>query len=195
MRTEAEVRRALTAAHYKRFIKDHRPVKLHEYWDDTTGSCGLHANFVLSELGLKEDGEFEEVRDIDTILKELEKGHVLTFLHNYTTDAQFLKLPKDNRYGNHMFTLLKGGSKYFMTQAYLHKYGHSLRVLTRAEVAKMLDDILHFHSDYDTTKTWADIDISLHKKYFGTELRLWPNLPVQPHRKVHGIRLFVEHAR
>lgn len=195
--SEAHIRKHLSTANYDSFLRKEYPKEGQEYWDPQTGSCGFHARFVYESLGVKEVKEFEEVKtkDIDKILDDLDKGFVLTLLHNYPTDARFFDMPKDNRYGNHIFTLVKGGAKYFMTQAYLHRYKHSLKAFSRESVKAMLADLLLHHSDPDNTKLWKDIDLSLHKKYFLTDLRIWPDLPVLPHRKVHGITLFVEKAR
>ncbi len=82
------------------------------------------------------------------------------------------------------------GSHYFLSQGYLHKYKHSLRSYTKEEVKNMLEDIITNHSDYENTKKWKDIDISLHKKYFMTDLRLFPDNPPLPERKVNQIVLF-----
>ena len=198
MRTEADVKKVLSDAAYKTYLKDHYPKEVKPedkvYWNPKTGSCGFHARFSLEALGVKGRDDYTLVKPttIPKILSELDKGKVFSFLHNYPTDAKFSHLPKDNRYGNHMFVLVKGGDKYFVSQGYLHKYRHSLTPMTRSEVETMLKDLITKHSDYDNTKTWGDLDLSLHKKYFHTDLRLFPDLPVKPHRKVNGIVLLVE---
>lgn len=196
-RTEKEVREALTAAKYQSFLDTRYPktVAPHEksYWNPKTGSCGFHTRFTYDTLGLKEkDYTLVNLKDIEKILSDLDKGEVIGFLHSYANDAQYFDLPKDNRYGSHVFAMLKGGDKYFLSQGYLHKYKHSLTSFTRAEVVKMLEDIIVKHSDYENTKTWADIDLSIHKKYFKAEARAFPDKPLLPHRKVNGVRLFME---
>ena len=201
MRTEEEVRQLLSESKYKHYLKENYPkeVKAQEkiYWNPTTGSCGFHARFTLEALNVKgrDDYKLVKQKSIPALLARLDKGEVLVFLHNYPTDATFSKLPKDNRYGNHIFVLVKGGNKYFLSQGYLHKYTHSLTAMTREEVSKMFQEIIEHHSDYDNKKTWSDIDVSLHKKYFKTPLRLFPDSLPKPSRKVHGIVLFVESTK
>ena len=197
-RTESEVRDALTAARYQSFLNTKYPktAAKHEkpYWNPETGSCGFHTRFTYEALGVKGTGDYKVVKPKDTekLLNALDDGEVLGFLHSYPNDAVYFTLPKDNRYGNHVFAIVKGGTKYFVSQGYLHKYKHSLTAMTREEVAQMLRDIIEKHSDYDDTKTWADIDLGVHSKYFKVEARVFPDRPFLPHRKVHGIRLFVE---
>lgn len=198
MRTEQEIRHLLSGKRYKNYLEEKYPKEPKfvdkVYWNPKTGSCGFHARFTLESLGVKgkDDYKLVKIETIPTLLTRLDNGDVLSFLHNYPTDATFTKLPKDNRYGNHIFVLVKGGDKYFLSQGYLHKYAHSLTTMTREQVSKMLEDIIKNHSDYDNKKTWSDIDVSLHKKYFKTPLRLFPDSLPQPSRKVHGIVLFVE---
>ncbi len=197
-RTESQVREALTAAHYQSFLNTKYPktVAKHErpYWNPETGSCGFHARFTYEALGVKHSGDYKvvKIKDIEKLLDALDRGEVLGFLHAYPSDSVFFTLPKDNRYGNHVFVLVKGGSKYFLSQGYLHKYKHSLTAMTREEVAQMLRDIIEKHSDYEDSKTWADIDLDVHRRYFKVEARVFPDKPFLSHRKVHGIRLFVE---
>lgn len=201
LRTEAEVRKALTASAYQSFLNTSYPktVAEHEkpYWNPKTGSCGFHTRFTYHALGVKPKGDYTVVKlkDIEGLLDALDKGEVLGFLHSYPSDEEFFKLPKDNRYGNHVFALVKGGDKYFLSQGYLHRYKHSLIAMTRGEVAQMLRDIIEKHSDYENSKTWADIDLSVHKRYFKVEARVFPDRPFLPHRKVHGIKLFVEKTK
>ena len=196
MRTEKEVKEKLSLRNYSKFLNEFYPKSVSKdiqpYWDPETGSCGFHARFTLEALGVKpyRDYTLVHLKDIDSILERLEKGEVIEFLHNYPTDAKFSDLPKDNRYGNHIFVVVKGGSHYFLSQGYLHKYKHSLRSYTKEEVKNMLEDIITNHSDYENTKKWKDIDISLHKKYFMTDLRLFPDNPPFAERKVNQIVLF-----
>ena len=197
-RTENEVRTKLSAGKYASFLKAYYPkeVKADEkvYWDPETGSCGFHARFTYDALGVKGKDDYKIVyeKDIGRIVELLDKGKVLGFLHNYPTDAVYFHLPKDNRYGNHIFVLVKGGDRYFLSQGYLHRYMHSLTSLTKQGLIDMLKNLIESHSDYEGTKTWGEIDTSLHKRYFKTDLRLFPNEPVQTDRKVHGIILLME---
>lgn len=199
-RTEADVRNALTLANYQAFLEAEYPKEVspedREYWNPITGSCGFHARFTYDALGVEEKDEFRQIDsgDIEGVVGLLDKGYVLTFLHNYPTDATFTHLPKDNRYGNHIFVLVKGGEKYFLSQGYLNQYKHSLTTLTDKEVKKMLEDIMTKLSDYENKKTWAEIDPIIHKKYFKTDLHIFPNRPILKNRKVHGIVLLMETA-
>jgi hypothetical protein len=200
-RTEKEVREALTAANYQSFLNTNYPktVAKHEetYWNPETGSCGFHARFTYEALGVKGSGDYDlvKLKDIEKVLAALDKGEVVGFLHSYPNDAKYFDIPKDNRYGNHVFALVKGGDKYFLSQGYLHKYRHSLTTFTRSEVAKMLEDIITKHSDYEDTKTWGDIDLDLHTKYFKVEARVFPDKPFIRTRKMNGIKLFMEKTK
>lgn len=197
-RTEEEVRTKLSAQNYKSFLKRYYPKEVKDneklYWDPETGSCGFHARFTYDALGVKGNDDYKIVheKDSERIVEILDKGQVVGFLHNYPTDSVYFHLPKDNRYGNHMFVLVKGGDRYFLSQGYLHRYMHSLTSFSRQGLTDMLTNLIKSHSDYEGTKTWGDIDTSLHKRYFKTDLRLFPNEPVQKHRKVHGIVLLME---
>ncbi len=200
-RSEAVVRAALTESKYQSFLNTKYPktVAKHElaYWDPKTGSCGFHAFFTKEALGVKEVGDYKlvTVKKIPEILAALDKGTVIEFLHAYPSDAKYFDIPKDNRYGNHVFVLVKGGEKYFLSQGYLHKYRHSLTTFTRDEVATFLRDVIEKHSDYEDKKTWADIDLGVHTKYFKVEPRVFPDRPFIPTRKVNGIRLYMKYTR
>lgn len=201
MRTEEEVKQKLSLSNYKKFLDEFYPKSVSKdmkpYWNPETGSCGFHARFTREALGVKpyRDYTLVHLKDINSIIERLDNGEVIEFLHNYPTDSVYNKLPKDNRYGNHVFVLVKGGNKYFVSQGYLHKYKHSIKAYTRDDIKQMLEDIVLKHSDYENTKLWKDIDTSLHKKYFGTELRLFPNNPPLPNRKVHQIQLFQQRTK
>jgi len=198
VRTEKEVQTALSESEYKTFMKEHYPKEVSvadkAYWNPKTGSCGFHARFTLEALGVKGTNDYEvvDLNDIPKILSDLDKGKVMSFLHDYRDGTRYNKLPKDNRYGNHMFVLVKGGNSYFLSQGYLHKYRHSLTALSRGEVEQMISNLIQQHSDYENKKVWNDLNLGLHKKYFKVPLRLFPNEPVPLHRKVNGIVLLME---
>lgn len=181
-------------------------------------SCGGHATFVLEKLGYEtnnssETEEEEELpfdietyhpldhigtdygpvieTDIPAILKELDTGRPIVFYHDYNDymGKTYHSLPKSNRYGNHVFVIVRGGTKYFVSQAYMHRYKHSLIAYSRDEIAKMLKIIINDLSDYGRNKTWNDIDFDAYKKYFRTEYTAYPDIPFKLHSKVHGINL------
>jgi hypothetical protein len=196
IRTEAEVRKALTLAKYDRFLKEKYPRAANagqeELWNPETGSCGFHSYFTEKALGVEDYREYEPVRRtaIPWILHLLENGEVLFFLHNYLEgDHVFQKMPKDNRYPPHMFVVVKGGDKYFLSQGYLHEYTHSLVSYTREDLVKMFEEIIDGLSDFGKTKTWADLDLHIYKKYFKVNMRMLP------HRRVNGIALFMSRQR
>jgi hypothetical protein len=198
IRTEKEVLTALRESAYKAYMKEHYPKQVlaeeKAYWNPKTGSCGFHARFTLEALGVQGTNDYEvvESKDISKILSDLDKGKVMSFLHDYRDWKKYNNLPKDNRYGNHMFVLVKGGTSYFLSQGYLHRYRHSLTALSREEVEQMFTDLLNDHSDYETKKVWSDLNLGLHKKYFKVPLRLFPDEPVPLHRNVNGIVLLME---
>jgi hypothetical protein len=202
MRSEKAVKNALSLSKYTQYLKTKYPPKsdfkgFEEYYDLKTGSCGFHARFTKDALEVEDKGDIQVVylKDVDELLKELDEGAVLEFLHGYPSDAKFIHIPKDNRYGFHVFVLVKGGSKYFLSQGYLHRYKHALRAYTRSQVKEMLEQIIIELSDYENTKTWKNLDLSLHKMYFLTELTIFPDKPVLPDRKVNQIQLFVQRTK
>jgi hypothetical protein len=201
MRSESSVRNALTVNQYNKYLKLHYPKKpfkgFEEYYNSETGSCGFHARFTKEALGVENKGETKliHIKDIETILNDLDNEEVLEFLHGYPSDLKFSSIPKDNRYGFHIFVLVKGGSKYFMSQGYLHRYKHSLRAYTRTEIEEMLKNIITYLCDYKDIKLWKDIDFSIHKKYFLTDLSIFPNKPILPERKVNQIQLFLQKTK
>jgi hypothetical protein len=155
--------------------------------------CGTHVWWVIEALGLKqkEYAEYKTVRlnDIPTIISLLDKGHLINFLHNYSDGTVFTRLRKDNRYGNHEFQIIKAGDKYFLSQGFENAYLHSLVGYTRPQIEQMLKDIIEKLSDYTNTKRWGDLDASLYKKYFKTDLQMYPNLPLNTTGKVHNVVL------
>lgn len=202
MRSEKVIENALSLSKYTRYLNTKYPPKsefkgFEEYYDPKTGSCGFHARFTKEALGVVDKGDTELVhlKDVDELIKELDNGAVLEFLHGYSSDAKFARIPKDNRYGFHVFVFVKGGSKYFLSQGYLHRYKHSLRAYTRSQVKEMLELIITQLSDYEDKKQWKDLDLSLHKTYFLTDLTIFPDKPVLPERKVNQIQLFVQKTK
>ena len=201
MRSENAIQNALSLSNYTHFLKTNYPKEpfkgFEEYYNPETGSCGFHARFTKEALGVEDKGDTKliHLKDIDSLIKQLDNGEVLEFLHGYPSDAKFAHIPKDNRYGFHVFILVKGGSKYFMSQGYLHRYKHSLRAYTQNEVREMLEQIITGLSDYNDTKQWKDLDLSVHKTYFLTDLKIFPNKPVLPERKVNQLQLFVQKTK
>jgi hypothetical protein len=202
MRSEKAVQTALSLSKYTSYLHTKYPPKeafkgAEEYYDPETGSCGFHARFTKEALGVEDKGDIQrvELKSIESLLNALDAGDVLEFLHGYPSDAKYSSIPKDNRYGFHIFVLVKGGSKYYMSQGYLHRYKHSLRAYTRNQIRDMFEKIITDHCDYTNTKRWKDIDLSLHKKYFHTDLTIFPDKPVDPERKVNQIQLFVQRTQ
>ncbi len=197
MFTEKDIRTKLTAARYSHWLRanfGHK--KKDDDWDPATGTCGVHAWWVLEALKIpeKEFGDYKlvTVTDIPALLGELDKGRTLSFLHDYNDRKTMLRLHKDNRYGNHEFLVLKGGDKYFVTQGFLHAYKHSLIAYTRDEIATMLRDIIEKMSDYENRKQWSDMDAAAFQRYFRTPPFLYPKLPVKLTGRMHNIVLKVD---
>ena len=166
------------------------------YWDFKTGTCGSHLAFTLDALGVVDNTpvgyiskNIMHLKDIVGVLQSLDDGKVVECAHDYRT-AKFKHLPKDNRYGNHVFAVFRIGDKYFMSQGYMHRYKSSIISYTREEIREMFTRIITEMCDYDNNKTWADINFQLHEHYFRTKLNIYPNLPAIKNRKVHGIVLF-----
>jgi hypothetical protein len=193
--SESQIKNNLTLAHYNKWLKGSfywgKPKD--DDWDPATGSCGAHASFVIEQLGfkVKDFGNYTltTTSTIKDIFAALDKGYLVDLIHNYADRDMFSKLPKDNRYGNHQFQIIKGGDKYFVTQGFLHAYKHSLRGYSREEIQTMLQDILTKLSDYENTKRWGDLELDLYKKYFRTELFLYPQRRVPLDRRVHNVVL------
>jgi hypothetical protein len=207
------IRSKLTTSNYDTYLDKHvyfgeNPFKLpaDDDWDPKTGTCAMHALFTIESLGgnLTKDIQmykgFKLVTEatIEHILTKLDSGSIIELTHIYRTKSLVKTLPRNNVYDSHDFCLVKGGSKYFLSQGYQFVYKHSLKAYTREEVKKMLLDIIHYLCDYDTTKRWKDLDLSYYKKYFKADLTVGKMdlLPVDPDKKVHGIVLeYVEVKR
>lgn len=195
MFSEHEIRTQLTCANYTKWLRGsfYSDREENNDWSKSTGSCGAHAGFVVEQLGfpVKDFRKSTEVNKdtIDNIIKHLDKGHLVDLIHNYKDGMIFSRLPKDNRYGNHQFQIIKGGDKYFVTQGFLHAFKHSLIAYSQEEIRTMLHNIITRLSDYENKKVWGDLDIDLYKKYFRTELFMYPTLPVLKHRLVHNVIL------
>ena len=174
-------------------------------WDPKTGTCAMHALFTIETLakltkGIKEYKGFKLVTEdtIDTILTKLDSGSIIELTHVYRDKSLVDTLPRNNVYDSHDFCLVKGGSKYFLSQGYQFVYKHSLKAYTREQIKKMLSDILEYLCDYDNSKRWKDLGISYYKKYFKADLTVGKMdlLPLNPEKKVNGIVLeYVEIKR
>lgn len=188
--SEKEIKKKLTLPNYISWFKRNFSDNEKEM------SCGSHNWWVFEALGIPRP-EYShytlvEKKDINKLLEKIDEGFLLSFYHNYKNPMIFNRLSEDNRYGNHEFIILKAGNSYFLTQGFFNAYKHSLIMYDRDEVRKMLEDIIDKLSDYENKKVWADIDSSLYKKYFRTELFLYPKKPVKMQGKVHNVILSVE---
>jgi hypothetical protein len=205
-RSEATIRSKVISSKYDIFLDKNvyygeDPFKLpaDDDWDPKTGTCAMHSLFTIDALGVKIPESikqyigFKEVNPskIDTILTMLDKGSIVECLHTYRDKSIIHRLPRNNLYGSHDFVLVKGGSKYFLSQGFLFAYKHSLRAYTKDQLIKLLTDILEYLCDYDDTKKWKDLDLEYYKKYFKTDLRVGgiSRLPVDMNKKVHSIVL------
>jgi hypothetical protein len=198
MFSELDIRTKLTSENYTRWLRTSFYSKIEEGddWNKATGACGSHALFVIEQLGFSR-GDFSKkaevnAQTIDDIITQLKKGRLVDLIHNYKDGMIFSHLPKDNRYGNHQFQIIKGGDKYFLTQGFLHAYKHSLIAYSEKEIRTMLHDIITYLSDYENKKVWGDLDLDLYKKYFRTEFFMYPKRPVLKHRLVHNVTLTYE---
>ena len=177
-------------------------------------SCGYHMSFVLRQLGYAEEdfvGDLTNndikkfhpldylgtnygpltVEGIPDLMTYLETGKPAVFYHDYNDymGKTYHSLPKNNRYGNHVFVITKVGNKYFLTQAYIHRYAHQITEFDKKGIEKMITTIINDLSDYGRDKTWADIDFDAYKHYFGAELTAYPDIPLKKTNKVMGINL------
>lgn len=196
--SESNIRKNLTIENYNRFLRTsfYSKMKEGDDWDNETGTCGAHASFVIEQLGFKSkdfsDYNIVTINTIDNIIKNLNKGYLIDLYHNYKDKLIFSRLPKDNRYGNHQFQIIKGGDKYFVTQGFLHAYKHSLIAYSEEDIRVMLNDIITKLSDYENKKKWSDLDLDLYKKYLRTDLFMYPKRRVIPNRLVHNVVLRVD---
>jgi hypothetical protein len=194
MVSDEYIRKELTVPNYNKWLRNSfysRYTEKTDDWDPKTATCGAHAAFVVEQLGFKpkdfRKSTVLETHTIGKVLALLDKGYLVDFIHNYADKATFSNLPKDNRYGNHQFQIIKGDKHYFITQGFLHAYKHSLVQYTREEIQEILQNILTELSDYENKKRWKDINDELYKEYFCTELFMYPKRPVKMDRLVHNI--------
>lgn len=165
------------------------------YWDATTGSCGSHLSFTLDAFSIQgstrgySSKDVMKPSDVASVLDALDAGCVIECGHDYRR-AIYFDLPKDNRYGNHVFALFKVGSRYYWSQGYLHRYRTSIVAHSRAETGARLSRIMADLCDYDDVKTWADLDFDAYKAIFMTHLSMYPDRPAKPDRRVHGLVLY-----
>lgn len=193
--TEKNIKTQLTLQNYNKWLSESwlSEKEDDDDWNKQTSKCGVHSVWVIEQLGItsKEFANYEILipKNISRILDLLDKGHLIQFNHDYKNNKTFSNLRKNNRYGNHVFNIVKGSDKYFVTQGFLNAYKHSVIHYNRSEIQDMLYDIIEKLSDYDNTKKWSDIDLPLYKKYFRTELFLYPKLPLLLNGKMHNIVL------
>jgi hypothetical protein len=193
--SERTLRSKLTEQAYTKWLGESFFAKKQpsDSWNPATGTCGSHAIFVSETLGfpVKDFGNKRLVTasTIPHILNFLDKGHLVEYFHDYKDRRTFMNLPKDNRYGNHVVSIIKGGSHYFVTQGFLHAYRHSLIAYSRDEIKTMLHRIVDELCDYDNNKHWRDINFPLYKEYFRTDFFMFPKRKVLPNRLVHGVVL------
>jgi hypothetical protein len=204
--SEKFVRTKLTQKKYdiyldKNFYYGEDPFKLPatDDWDPATGSCAMHSLFTIESLGakvtesIKQYKGYKEVTEdrIDSIMKKLDSGSVIELLHVYRNKDLVETLPRNNVYDSHDFCIVKGGSKYFLSQGFQFFYKHKLRACTGEYVRKMLQDILVYLCDYDNVKKWKDLNLAYYNKYFKADLTVGKMdlLPVDPIKKVNGIVL------
>jgi hypothetical protein len=204
--SEKFVRTKLTQKNYDAYLDKNvyygeDPFKLpaDDDWDPATGTCAIHCLFTIESLGttvtnsIKQYKGFKEVTEADTenIMKKLDTGSIIEFLHVYRDKSLVETLPRNNVYDSHDFCIVKGGSKYFLSQGFQFFYKHSLKAYTGDQVRKMLNDILVYLCDYDNVKKWADLNVAYYNKYFKADLTVGKMdlLPVDPEKKVNGIVL------
>lgn len=204
--TEDFIRKQITVKNYDIYLDENvyhgeDPFKLpaDDDWDPATGTCAMHATFTIESLGatvtesIKQYKGFKEVTEerIDSIMKKLDSGSIIELLHVYRDKSLVKTLPRNNVYDSHDFILVKGGSKYFLSQGFQFFYKHSLKAYSGDQVLKMLRDIVLYLCDPDGTKKWKDLDLKYYNKYFKADLTVgkMDSLPVKPEKKVHGIIL------
>jgi hypothetical protein len=200
------IRSKLTTKNYDIYLDKHiyygeDPFKVpaDDDWDPKTGSCAMHSLFTIESLGYKlpESAKqykgFKEMKEhsIDDILKKLDTGSMIEFLHVYRDKSLIDTLPRNNVYDSHDFILVKEGSRYYLSQGFQFVYKHSLTSYTRDQIYKMLHELLVYTCDPTNTKRWKDLDLSYYKKYFKADLLVgkMSQLKVDPLKKVNGIIL------
>jgi hypothetical protein len=168
-------------------------------WDPKTGSCAMHSLFTIESLGkkvtqqMKQYKGFKEVtgKNIQQIISKLDAGYVIELLHVYRNKSLVESLPRNNVYDSHDFILVKGGSKYILSQGFQFEYKHLLTSYNRGQVENMLKDIIEYLCDYENNKKWKDLDLSYYTKYFKAPLLLgkMDQLTPNPEKKVNGVVL------
>jgi len=204
--SEKIVRTKLTQKNYDAYLDENvyygeDPFKLpaDDDWDPATGTCAMHSVFTIESLGatvtdsIKQYKGFKEVTEaeIDTIIKKLDSGSIIELLHVYRNKELVETLPRNNVYDSHDFCIVKGGSKYFLSQGFQFFYKHSLKAYTREQIRKMLHDIVVYLCDYANVKMWKDLNLAYYNKYFKADLTVGKMdlLPADPEKKVNGIVL------
>lgn len=204
--TEQFIRSKLTTKLYDIYLDKNiyfgeEPFKLpaDDDWDPKTGSCAMHSLFTIESLGkkvtqqMKQYKGFKEVtgKNIQDILSKLDAGYIIELLHVYRNKSLVESLPRNNVYDSHDFILVKGGSKYILSQGFQFEYKHSLTSYNREQVENMLKDIIEYLCDYENNKKWKDLDVSYYKKYFKAPLLVgkMDQLIPKPEKKVNGIVL------
>lgn len=204
--TEDFIRKRLTVKNYdtyldKNFYHGEDPFKLpaDDDWDPATGSCSMHSSFTIEILGgkltdaIRQYKGFKEVTEanIEAILKKLDSGSIIEFIHQYRNKSLIESLPRNNVYASHDFCLVKGGSKYFLSQGFQHVYKQRLNTYTADEVRKMLRDIVLYLCDPRSIKKWKDLDLKYYNTYFKSDFTVGKMdlLQVKPEKKVNGIIL------
>lgn len=195
MHSEKHIKNKLTLDNYNKWLKTsfYSKQEKGDDWDPATATCGAHASFVIESLGFKQKDFRKDItvtkEIIEDIIDNLNKGYLVDLIHNYKDGMMFSRLPKDNRYGNHQFQIIKGGNKYFLTQGFLHAYKHSLIAYTEEEIRNMLYNIITQLSDYDNNKKWGNLNLELYSKYFRTPLFMYPKRDVLLNRLIHNVIL------
>ena len=204
--TEQFLRSKLTVKHYDTYLDTHfyfgeDPFKLpaDDEWDPRTGNCGWHARFTIETLigalpkSVEQYKGFKEIQEstIEALLQKLDSGSLIEILHQYRHKSLAETLPRNNVYDSHDFVLVKGGTKYFLSQGFQYAYKHSLTSYTREQIRNMLQELLTHTCDPQNTKRWSELDLSYYKKYFKADLLVGKldQTPVVPSKKVNGIIL------
>jgi hypothetical protein len=204
--SEQFIRSKLTTKLYdvyldKTFYFGEDPFKLpaDDNWDPKTGSCAMHSLFTIESLGKKVTQEmkqykgFKEVtgKNIQEIISKLDAGYIIELLHVYRNKSLVETLPRNNVYDSHDFILVKGGSKYILSQGFQFEYKHLLTSYNREQIENMLKDIIEHLCDYENNKKWKDLDLSYYKKYFKAPLLVgkMDQLKPIPEKKVNRVVL------